>query len=209
MSWEGQCFRDELTELIELARGGDSEALEILLRSSRAALRERTERQLPREVQPRVDPSDVIQEVLLEATSDFRSFRGRSGGEWQTWLQRILAHNVIEMLRRHIYAEKRSLRSEQSPRDESWPARQVPANDLSPSQAVARQELVDWLRIFQSHLNPDFQTILKLRYWEDRTLQEIASHMDLSKSSAARLLRKALLTLRQLVISHIGTDESF
>lgn len=205
---EHPCFREELTEVIELARSGDAEAMGILLRSSRAALRERAAGELPREVQTRLDPSDVIQDVLLEASHDFESFRGQSSGEWRMWLRRILANNVVEALRRHVYAEKRSIRNERRQGGDSWRDCEVAAEDLSPSQCAAQTELAEWLNVFQADLDPDSQTILKLRYWEDCSLNEIAARMNLSKSGAARLLRKALLALRQQVTKEIGRDDS-
>lgn len=196
--------REELTGLIESARLGDREAMGLLLHSSRAALRERAERELPVDLQARVDPSDVIQEVLLEASHDFPTFRGRSTCEWNSWLQRVLSNTVIECLRRHLYAAKRSVRQERALGAAT--TRQNPrglvADESSPSQRACRAEMIDWLEAFQTQLDHNHQRILRLRYWEERSLNQIADEMQLSKSGAARLLRKALQALRQQVTKH-------
>ncbi len=197
--------REELTELIEAARLGDPSAMELLMRASRAALSECADRMLPATVQARLDPSDVIQDVLLEANNDFSRFQGKSSMEWKTWLRKVLANNVVECLRRHIHAEKRSVRREQSVDRRNDGGLLI--DQATPSERVAREELVRWLAVFQPQLPPESQTVLKLRYWEGNSLSEIASAMDLSKSAAARLLRTSLLLLRQFVSKRIEPDD--
>lgn len=199
--------REELTELIESARLGDRSAMEVLLRASRAALSECAEGALPANIQARLDPSDVIQDVLLEATKDFASFRGKSSGEWNGWLRTVLANNVVECLRRHVDAEKRSVRREQP--EYQRLSKGLVIDETTPSERVAQEELASWLRVFQSELPPEMQTVLKLRFWEGRSLSEIASEMDLSKSASARLLRKSLGVLQQFVAERIESDDLF
>lgn len=204
----GPSPQDELTELIGSARSGNRDALNVLLRASRAALQVRAANELPADVRRRVDPSDVIQEVLLEANRDFESFQGRSSEEWRHWLQRVLEHNVVECLRQHIVAERRSVRRE-FPGEGGKPCvEQFPDADSSPSHRAMRTEAAQRLRDVRSSLEPDHRRILELRYWEDRSLTEIASTMQLSKSGASRLLRSALKELRQRIARQARTDDS-
>lgn len=203
MTEEASKSREELTELIESARLGNSEAMSRLLSFSRAALRERAQRELPLDLQARVDASDVIQEVLFEASTDFASFRGQSSREWRGWLQRVLANNVIQNLRRHIFAEKRSLRKEHPLEGHN----NLVMEDSSPSRRVRHAEQVEWLTALQSKLEPDFQTALRLRYWDDYSLAQIATTMDLTKDRAARLLRKAVEALHREITERVESDD--
>ena len=203
MTIETYSSREELTELIESARLGDSSAMELLLRASRAALSERAQGALPESVQARIDPSDVIQDVLLEANNDFASFQGNSSLEWKAWLKRVLANNVVECLRQHIDAEKRSVRREQ------LPVEGIVSDEETPSERIAQDDLAGWLDVFQTRLPPESRTVLRMRYWQGCSLSEIASAMELSKSSAARLLRKSLLLIHQFVAERIKPDDVF
>ncbi len=47
----------------------------------------------------RVDPSDLVQQTLLEAYEKRDQFRGETSGEQAAWLRMILARNVADMLR--------------------------------------------------------------------------------------------------------------
>ncbi|MEL7334852.1 MAG: RNA polymerase factor sigma-70, partial [Planctomycetota bacterium] len=58
---------DQTQHLLGAAKEGDSDAVNRLLDKHRGALRRLVELRLDRRVQQRVDVSDVVQEVLLEA----------------------------------------------------------------------------------------------------------------------------------------------
>ena len=61
-------------ELIRQARGGDTAALSSLLGRYRDYLRRVVEARMDRRLRPRLDPSDVVQEALLDAARYFQSF---------------------------------------------------------------------------------------------------------------------------------------
>src|SRR5271166_2423616 len=48
---------------------------------------------------PRADPSDVVQQTLMEAFEKRAQFRGSTSAEQAAWLRMILARNVADMLR--------------------------------------------------------------------------------------------------------------
>src|SRR5690348_2240842 len=47
--------------------------------------------QLDRELQPKLDPADVVQETLLKAHQNWHQFQGSSEAELAAWLRAILA----------------------------------------------------------------------------------------------------------------------
>lgn len=198
---------EELTDLIASARLGDRLAMDLLLRASRAALSVRATNTIPETLQARIDPSDVIQDVLLEANNDFASFEGKSSLEWKAWLRRVLANNIIECLRRHIDAEKRSVHREQS--ENRHRSEWFVADGATPGECVALEELAGWLAAFQAQLPEESQTVLKLRFWDGLSLSQIAATVGLSKASASRLLRKSLLLLHESVAERIEPDDLF
>src|SRR5262245_17218476 len=69
--------------------------------------------QIESQVQAKLDPSDIVQQTLLEAHQSLADFRGDSQEEWLAWLRRILARNIADGLRR-LYRQRRNIRLEQS-----------------------------------------------------------------------------------------------
>src|SRR5205814_1479058 len=92
----------------------------------------------------RLDPSDVVQQTLLEAHRKRAQFRGRSEAELAAWLRQMLAYCIADALRafgraKRDAAHERSLEAaleDSSSRLEAWLA----ADQSSPSQRAMRQE---------------------------------------------------------------------
>ena len=92
----------------------------------------------------KLDPSDVVQQTLLEAYAKRHQFRGSTEGKWLAWLRQALAHNLADALRAfgqalRDVARERSLEAAveaSSRRLEVWLA----ANQSSPSQRTQRHE---------------------------------------------------------------------
>jgi RNA polymerase sigma-70 factor (ECF subfamily) len=53
------------------------------------------------------DPSDVVQQTMLEAVRAWPQFRGRTDGELSAWLRTILARVLAHEARRYLDASRR------------------------------------------------------------------------------------------------------
>lgn len=151
-------------------------------------------------VRKKVDPSDLIQDVLLQAHATRAQFRGTSAGEFGAWLRRILTNKLLDAARHHG-RQKRNASLEESYRDdiEGSASRllELPARDqTSPSQYVARRERALALAAALEALPEDQRTAVELRYIGDSSLEEIAAFMNRSKPSVAGVLRRGLQELR-------------
>src|SRR5262245_7974945 len=92
----------------------------------------------------RPEPSDVVQQSLLDAYRQRGQFRGQSEAEWAAWLRRILACNLADAerarSRRKRDAEReRSLESALDTSSASM-ASLLAAQQSSPSQRAGRNE---------------------------------------------------------------------
>jgi RNA polymerase sigma-70 factor (ECF subfamily) len=151
----------------------------------------------------KLDPSDVVQQTLLQAYQGLESFRGRSEPELAAWLRQILARVLANALRdfrrsKRDVALERSLEQAvdaSSAKLEKWLA----AQQSSPSQKAERLE--DALRLTQSlALLPEGQReALILQHWQGWSLAQIAAHLDRSPGAVAGLIKRGLKRLRQLL----------
>jgi RNA polymerase sigma-70 factor (ECF subfamily) len=188
-------------QLIRDAQAGDRQALGQLLQQWRPYLRQLAQRQLDSCLAARVDPSDVIQQTCLDAMHAAGDFRGSGLEELRAWLRGILEHNVADLVRRHVVAQKRTARREQplggvsEHASDGW---QGPAAEQSsPSGRAIRDEVAARLADQIAALPPDQRDAIRLRYLEGRSLKEMARYFERSETAVAGLLKRGLQSLRQ------------
>ena len=156
----------------------------------------------------KLDPSDVVQQSMLEACQQQGQFRGRTEAERMAWLRQILAHNLADALKglrraKRDIARERSLEAaldQSSAQLGAWLA----ADQSSPSQRAEREE--DALRLANALAAlPDAQRdALVLQHWKGWSLAQIGEHMGRSPAAVAGLLKRGLKQLRSLLDE--GTD---
>jgi RNA polymerase sigma-70 factor, ECF subfamily len=149
----------------------------------------------------RIDPSDVVQQTLLEAHAHRAEFRGRTRPEWLAWLRQALANNLRDALRRHV-AGRRDVGREQVLAD-ALQASSVRLEGLladsgtSPPDAADRSERAVRLADALEELPEAQRDALVLQHWHGWTLQQIADHLGKTPAAVAGLLKRGLSGLRQ------------
>jgi RNA polymerase sigma-70 factor (ECF subfamily) len=156
--------------------------------------------QLDRRLRAKLDPSDVVQQTLLQAHQGLAQFRGHGDAEMRAWLRQILARNLGRVVRdlgraRRDVQRERSLSAalhESSARLEAWLA----AEQSSPSQRAARHEEVARLAEALAELPEAQREALVLHYWQGQTLAEIGRQLQRSPAAVAGLVHRGLKQLR-------------
>jgi RNA polymerase sigma-70 factor (ECF subfamily) len=154
-------------------------------------------------VRSKVDPSDLVQQTLLQAHQHREQFRGQSQAELGGWLRAILANNLAEAVRRfgrqqRDVALERSLEVEleaSSSRLEGWLA----DKGSSPMEQAIRHEQLLHLATALAQLPLDQQKAVELHHLRGQTLSEVAKEMQRSKEAVAGLLFRGIKKLRQLL----------
>jgi RNA polymerase sigma-70 factor (ECF subfamily) len=185
--------------LLRKAVSGDREALGDLLQEYRPYLRILARRQLDSAMNARVDASDIVQQTCLEAHRDFAAFHGTSKGELINWLRRILEHNALESIQRHIVTQKRSISQEVSVRDSDGAGLLldgVAGTGSSPSQRAMRTEHSLRVAAEIEALPEDQREAVRLRHLEGWHLSRLAQHFQRSESAVAGLVKRGLQSLR-------------
>jgi RNA polymerase sigma-70 factor (ECF subfamily) len=99
-------------ELVDRASAGDQEARQQLLGRHRKRLREMVALRMDRRLIARVDPSDVVQEALTEAFQQLPNYLRNRPLPFYPWLRQLAWERLIGLHRRHLHAQKRSVRRE-------------------------------------------------------------------------------------------------
>src|SRR3954447_8730203 len=103
----------ETQQLLDQASRGDAAAVERLLTAHREPLRRMVGMRLDPALAARVDASDIVQDVLLEASRRLEDYLRNPAMPFHLWLRHIAKDHVIDAHRRHRRAQRRSLDREQ------------------------------------------------------------------------------------------------
>ncbi len=105
---------DETREFLQQAGSGDREAANRLMERHRGSLRNMVRVRLDRALAGRIDASDVVQDVLLEASQRLDDFIRDAKLPFHLWLRQLARDRIIDMHRRHQVAQRRSVDREKS-----------------------------------------------------------------------------------------------
>jgi RNA polymerase sigma-70 factor (ECF subfamily) len=165
----------------------------------RAYLRLLAQLQFPAILRAKLDPSDLVQQTLLQAQQALGQFRGASVLEQTAWLRRIFANTLANAVRDHRrgardVALEQSL-NDSSARLEAWLA----AEQTPPVEIAVRNETFLKLADRLAELPEVQREALLLRYCEGWSVGAIAERLGRTRPSVASLLRRGLAELRELL----------
>lgn len=188
------CDDDDEEELARRVRAGDEEAARLLFDRLRPRLRAYVRKKLPNALRAKLGESDVIQSAYLAAFLNISEFQNRGDGSFARWVRGILAHKLLDEVRRHADAQKRAARRETRirTRDER-PG--LAAREDSPSADMIREERSAALRAERARLPDDYRTILRLVHDEGLSLADAGARMGRSADAVRKLYGRALAVL--------------
>ncbi len=200
---------DSLRGLLERARTGDRQALDRLFAVCRNYVTIVARTQVESWLRAKFDPSDLVQQTLLEAYRGFDGFQGATGGEWLGWLRRIVTRNAIDLARHYGGTDKRQVRREASlapPAGADSSARPWEPMDQqdSPSQLLLSHERELLLADALSRLEPDYREVILLRNLQGLPFDEVAQRMDRSRPAVQMLWMRAIRKLQEGMGSEDG-----
>jgi len=192
-------------ELLAQARGGDSGAVEDLLERHRPGLRRMVDARIDRRLERRVDASDIVQDVLLEASQRLEDYLRDPRLPFSLWLRQLAQDRVIDMHRRHRLAGRRSLDREQPIQsgDDDNSSRELAIQlrdpELTPAAHALREELRDQFLKALGLMDETDREILMMRHFEQLSNSEAADLLGLSEPAAGMRHLRALRRLRAIL----------
>ena len=196
-------------QLLAQIADGDGNAVNGLMERHRVALRRLVELRLDRGLAQRLDASDVVQDVLIEAHSRLENYLKNPQIPFHLWLRQMAKDRMIDLHRQH-HALRRDVSRERAldapaVSDASMVAlaANLAASELTPAAAALQKEFQERFRMALAELPEDDQEILTLRHAEQLGNSEVAQILKLSPAAAGMRYLRALRRLREL----LGSDE--
>ena len=199
--------------LVRRAAAGDSAAAGEALDRHRARLRRMVEARLDRRVRGRVDPSDVLQDGLVDAVAKLPGYLADPKIPLFLWLRLVVGERLTKVHRDHLGRQVRDAGREVSLYRGPMPAASSAAlaahllgKFTSPTQAAVRAER---LRVQEAlnALDPLDREILSLRHFEELTHAEAAEALGIEMAAAAKRYVRAMKRLKDILTSTPGGAE--
>ncbi|MFN5731234.1 MAG: sigma-70 family RNA polymerase sigma factor [Planctomyces sp.] len=202
---------DRSQDILRDVAGGDAEAVNRLMDRHREAVRRMVQLRLDHAVARRVDASDVVQDVMLEASQRLTDYLRNPGMPFHLWLRQLALDRIIDMHRRHRGAQRRSVdreqnfsgvgNDEQSAADLAALLRDA---ELTPAAAALRKELQSRFVAALQQMDEGDREIIVMRHFEHLGNSEAAEALGLSAPAAGMRYLRAIRRLREL----LGGDDS-
>jgi RNA polymerase sigma factor (sigma-70 family) len=172
-------------DLIERARHGDREAVDILFARHIPVLRKWASGRLPHWARDLADTSDLVQMTALDAFRQLDHFEVRGDGALQAYLRQALMNRVRNELRRLARKPAPSVLDSA-----------LPEAGLSPLEAAMQQEKLDRYAAALERMQPEERDAVIGRIEFGLSYQELAELLGKRSPDAARMaVTRAVLKL--------------
>lgn len=142
------------------------------------------------------DAEDLTIEAFAKAFKNLEKFK--KDYTFSTWLFRIATNNAIDFIRKKRL-ETMSL--DTSFKDDSGEAVKIDVedNELNPMEETIKSQKIELIRIFVDKLPPKYQRLVKLRYFEELSYEEIARELESPLGTIKAQLHRARELMYDLV----------
>ena len=142
------------------------------------------------------DAEDLTIEAFAKAFRNLSRFK--KDYTFSTWLFRIATNNTIDFIRKKRL-ETMSL--DTSYKDDSGDSISidVEGNDLNPMEKAIKSQKAELIRIFVDKLPPKYQRLVKLRYFDELSYEEIAEELEAPLGTVKAQLHRARELMYDLV----------
>ncbi len=195
---------DQTLTLLAKIREGDQEAVNALISRHRDAVGRLVRMRMDQAITQRVDASDVVQDVMFEASRRLDDYIREPAMPFHLWLRQLAKDRMIDMHRRHRAAQRRSVDREQQvatigddDRSAADLAQLLRDAELTPAAASVRRELEQQFIAAVNQLDEADREIIMMRHFEHLTSAEAARALELSPAAAGMRYLRAIRRLRE------------
>jgi len=204
--------REQTDRLLDGARTGTDGAVDQLLGEFREPLRQVIGLRLDPVLVRRIDASDIVQDVLIEASQRLKEYLKSPNMPFHLWLRHLAQDRIIDTHRRHRLAQRRSIDREQPINRPAWADDESSASliaqlvdqERTPASEAIQQELARKLTEAVHQLADDDRDIILMRHHEQLSNQDVANSLGLTEAAASMRYLRALRRLRNVLIPDGG-----
>lgn len=195
----------EVGLLLNRAADGDVDAWGALLALHHQRLEAIASFRLDPRLRGRVDAADVIQEMLIAATTRRAEFFAQTTQPLFLWLRWMVGNTLLELHRHHLGVQRRDARREMrfapghSDNTQTALLEQLTGGDTGPATAAGRAEVRCRLDEALGRMDPIDREVLALRHYEQLTSSETARVLGVQERAAAKRYTRALERLREML----------
>lgn len=192
--------------LLDRIRQGDASATQALLDRHRGRLRRMVQFRMDDRMAARVDPSDVVQEALIVAHNRLSDFLDApQPGDFYPWLRRIAWSRLLDLHRRHVVAQRRTVLREVnhgldlSSESATYLAQQLAGSAVSAAHRLAQAELIERVKAALHRLSEMDREVLTLRFLEQLSVEHAAQVVGISCNTFKARQLRAIARLRDML----------
>jgi len=142
------------------------------------------------------DAEDLTIEAFAKAFKNLKRFK--KDYTFSTWLFRIATNNAIDFIRKK---KLETMSLDTSYKDDSGEAVKIDVEDseLNPMEETIKSQKIELIRIFVDKLPPKYQRLVKLRYFDELSYEEIAKELEAPLGTVKAQLHRARELMYDLV----------
>lgn len=142
------------------------------------------------------DAEDLTIEAFAKAFKNLERFK--KDYTFSTWLFRIATNNAIDFIRKK---KLETMSLDTSFKDDSGEAVKIDVedNELNPMEETIKTQKIELIRIFVDKLPPKYQRLVKLRYFDELSYEEIAKELEAPLGTVKAQLHRARELMYDLV----------
>ena len=189
----------QTTKLLNRAADGSKSAVRQLLVSHGPRLRRLVAIRLDRRLRSRLDPSDVVQDVITNAYVRLPAYLEHRDLPFYAWLRQLAWDHLVRLHDQHVKVQKRSVTREVHGTldvdEESMLQLATRLSPSTPSQQSIRNEVTRRVHQALASLSAEDRELLVMKHLEGLTLAELAATLDLTMSAVKGRHLRALKRL--------------
>ena len=200
----------DTAELLSEAKAGDISAINQLMSLHQSSLHQMVRMRLDKRIQRRVDVSDVVQDVFVEASRRLKTYLDAPVIPFHLWLRQIAKDRMIDAYRRHRVSAKRSVDREQqmttsrnSDQSSADLIRLLVHEGVNPEDNAMRKEMAKKVQASIAKLPERDAEVINMRHYQNLSNQEIGDTLELSEAAASMRYLRAIRRLREIMLDDV------